>query len=286
MSAILAAVDLGKDTESILAYTHWLSANWQTGNMDAHLLFVLDYSLTPPAYMMPYFEKERIKNKEALDKWAAALQLAGVNTSYDIQSGRLVETFASAIKERKASVMAVGYRTHMLKPSSSERLIRSLIVPTFIVRGKQALDKKIGDVKIKKILCAVDMSPDAKRSLDTARRLSRKSGAHLDILNVVDMKTIKECMSLWKGLDEQQVLCSTELAAEAHTALTSFAGTEDPLVVKTGIPHEVITQYAEESGADLIVMGARGVSRFEGLFLGSVSESVIKTSTCPVLVVN
>jgi len=287
MSIILAAVDLGKDTESILAYTYWLSKHWQhQDSAEAHLLYVLDYSLTPPAYMMPYFEQERLKNRQALDKWTSVMKDKGVAAASDIQSGRLVETFAAVIKERRASAMVTGFKTHMLRPSSSEKLIRALIVPTFIVRGKKAQEKKIAEVRINKILCAVDMSPDARRSLDRARQLAQKSGAILEILNVVDTKTLKECMDLWKGLDEQQSSCGRDLESEAKTALASFAGTEDGLVVKTGTPHETITGYAEETGADLIVMGARGISRFEGLFLGSVSESVVKTSSCPVLVVN
>ncbi|MDX9715017.1 MAG: universal stress protein [Dissulfurispiraceae bacterium] len=287
MSVVLAAVDLGKDTESILAYTYWLSKYWQSQDSVAQLLYVIDYSFTPPAYMLPYFEQERIKNKQVLDKWSSDIEKQGVHSASEIQSGRLVETFASAIKKYEANVMVIGHKSHMLRTSSSEKLIRTLVVPTFVVRGKQANARKIGEVRIKRILCAVDMSPDAKRALDTARRLARKCGALLEILNVVDTKMLKECMALWKELDEQQASCGRDLTAEAQAALTSFAGSsEDALVVKTGVPHEEITRYADEICTDLIVMGARGVSRFEGLFLGSVSESVVKTSPCPVLVVN
>ncbi|HMK61074.1 MAG TPA: universal stress protein [Dissulfurispiraceae bacterium] len=37
---------------------------------------------------------------------------------------------------------------------------------------------------------------------------------------------------------------------------------------------------------DMIVMGARGKSFFEGLMLGSVSESIIRSSHCPVFIVH
>ncbi|MBN2654101.1 MAG: universal stress protein [Nitrospirae bacterium] len=287
MSVILAAVDLGKDTESILAYTNWLSKNWNASDMSAHLLYILDYSLTPPAYMTSYFEQEKLKHKQDMDKWVVFLETKGLKASYDIRAGRLVDTFISAVNDLKAGMIVMGFRSHMIKQSSSEKLVRSLILPTFIVRGERSA-QKIGDVNIKKILCAVDMSPDAKRALDTARMLAQKSGAELEIINVVDMKTIKECMTLWKGLDEEQrTRCSRDLVAEAQAALTAFAGSgAGEIIIKSGMPHESITQYASESGADLIVMGARGVSRFEGLFLGSVSDAVVKTSPCPVLVIN
>ena len=46
-----------------------------------------------------------------------------------------------------------------------------------------------------------------------------------------------------------------------------------------------IMRLAKEGGYDLIVMGARGISRIREIILGSVSESVLHHATCPVLVV-
>lgn len=52
----------------------------------------------------------------------------------------------------------------------------------------------------------------------------------------------------------------------------------------TGHPAQVIPQYANEQKADLIVMGARGLSALQNLYLGSVSLATIASSKCPVLV--
>lgn len=52
-----------------------------------------------------------------------------------------------------------------------------------------------------------------------------------------------------------------------------------------GNPEKVITDYAKHWGADLIVVGSRDHSLLERLFLGSVSEGVMKHSPCSVLVV-
>jgi len=45
-----------------------------------------------------------------------------------------------------------------------------------------------------------------------------------------------------------------------------------------------ILKTAREGGFDLIVMGARGVSKIRELLLGSVSDGVIRNAPCPVLV--
>ena len=47
---------------------------------------------------------------------------------------------------------------------------------------------------------------------------------------------------------------------------------------------EAIVEEAQRRGAELIVLGARGLSRMEGLLLGSVSSSVLRASHLPVLV--
>ena len=46
-----------------------------------------------------------------------------------------------------------------------------------------------------------------------------------------------------------------------------------------------ILEYEESLGADLIVMGSRGLSFVKGVLLGSVSQYIIERAKCPVLVV-
>jgi nucleotide-binding universal stress UspA family protein len=52
-----------------------------------------------------------------------------------------------------------------------------------------------------------------------------------------------------------------------------------------GGPGHVICKEAEEYGADLIVVGCRGLGRTSSLLLGSVSQHVLHLSDKPVLVV-
>jgi nucleotide-binding universal stress UspA family protein len=44
-----------------------------------------------------------------------------------------------------------------------------------------------------------------------------------------------------------------------------------------------IVEYADQTHADLIVMGKHGRSAFGHLLLGSVAEKVVRTARCPVL---
>jgi nucleotide-binding universal stress UspA family protein len=52
-----------------------------------------------------------------------------------------------------------------------------------------------------------------------------------------------------------------------------------------GSPRQVIVEEAEKWGADLIVMGSRGLGAWNRLLLGSVSNSVVHHANCSVEVV-
>ena len=50
-------------------------------------------------------------------------------------------------------------------------------------------------------------------------------------------------------------------------------------------PSEAIANAAKETGADLVVMGTRGLSGLKHILLGSVAERTIRIAPCPVLTV-
>jgi nucleotide-binding universal stress UspA family protein len=52
-----------------------------------------------------------------------------------------------------------------------------------------------------------------------------------------------------------------------------------------GSPADVIVDEAEDNGADLIVVGTRGLHAGRRLLLGSVSTKVVHHAPCDVLVV-
>ena len=55
---------------------------------------------------------------------------------------------------------------------------------------------------------------------------------------------------------------------------------------RTGSPAQEISTYADEENVDVIAMATYGRSRVKRMLLGSTTESVIKQSTPPVIVIN
>src|SRR5258708_15512251 len=56
------------------------------------------------------------------------------------------------------------------------------------------------------------------------------------------------------------------------------------LVVQTGVAADSILSLAQLQKADVIVMGTHGRRGFDRLMLGSVTDRVMRTAPCPVLV--
>jgi nucleotide-binding universal stress UspA family protein len=55
--------------------------------------------------------------------------------------------------------------------------------------------------------------------------------------------------------------------------------------ISIGTPAEAIVQYANERGADQIVMGRQGQGGLQALLLGSVVNKVLHLAGCPVLLI-
>ena len=57
------------------------------------------------------------------------------------------------------------------------------------------------------------------------------------------------------------------------------------ICVEIGIPSEVIVEKAQDGQYDIIVMGSRGLGKIKSIFLGSISQYVLRYAHCPVLIV-
>jgi nucleotide-binding universal stress UspA family protein len=81
-----------------------------------------------------------------------------------------------------------------------------------------------------------------------------------------------------EGLEERQ----HELE-DARRQLAEL-GRDAEVVAVSGAPADVLVEEAEKRGADLIVVGRRGLNGAERLVMGSVSSKVARLARCSVLI--
>lgn len=282
---ILAGIDFGADTEKIVSYAAYFSAGTKSL---VRLLYVIDYLLTPPTYLMPYIEEEQKRDEGELQRLKAVLEKQGIASDSRIMMGRLHESFVKAIEEFSPDLLVIGYQSHAFRPSSSERLIKSLEMPMLVVRGSRA--DLPGSPAVRKILCAVDFSDNAQKALARASDYAQAFSADLHVVHSIPSQTIKSRWAVWEAIgkiDEDQFDMHMQTDAEAElTRMIQKSGLQPLAEVLHGNPAETICARAEEGGYDLIVMGARGLSYIQGLLIGSTTEAVLRSSPCPVLIVH
>ncbi len=135
------------------------------------------------------------------------------------------------------------------------------------------------------IVYATDGSDHARKALVYARDLAKLHNAKLFVVHVYsgvsDFLDYKE----YDTILGHRIAAGDKIIEEAGKEF-EVAGLKFQTELLEGPVTEAIMNVAETRDADLIVLGARGMSSLEGLLLGSVSQKVIHHATCPVLVVH
>jgi nucleotide-binding universal stress UspA family protein len=281
VARIIAGIDLGQDTEKVLAYASFFARGFRA---DLHLLHVIDYLVTPPSYLSPYMEEEKKAAEEKFMQWKKRLENGAVSAALEVVTGRLRESFDSIARREKADMLVLGFRSHTFRRSSSESLIKGLELPMLVVRGQKADAAGIGSVKIRRLLCPTDFSGSSRKALDAAKELKDIFSADMEVLHVLPGHIIKK-MEAREHKDRAMEELSRQ-AAEGLKTVLSEAGIEKEGIVIEGEPHKKISAFSLDNDIDLVVIGARGLSFIRGMLIGSVTDSVLKSSPCPVLVVH
>jgi len=141
----------------------------------------------------------------------------------------------------------------------------------------------------KSILYTTDFSDLSIAALDWARRMAENFDSVLHCLFVVDEPT-----NYWVGVGSVGPLgpTSDELLGKARMKMDSFAeshlqGLTHPPVtrVASGKPFVQTVKYARSIDATMIVMSTHGRTGLSHALLGSTTETVVRKSPCPVLVI-
>jgi nucleotide-binding universal stress UspA family protein len=136
----------------------------------------------------------------------------------------------------------------------------------------------------KNIILATDGSDHAKRAAENAMHIAKcTKGSLVEIVFVVDSDKVKsDVLSHWNSadLDGKRKERIREVEKLARTYEVSYKVT-----ILQGEPGSAIVEYANNTNADIIVIGSRGLSGLQQFVLGSVSHKVAKRANCPVLIV-
>jgi nucleotide-binding universal stress UspA family protein len=137
------------------------------------------------------------------------------------------------------------------------------------------------DIKIKRILVAVDGSENSKRAGDYAIKLGQELDAEIIALHVIPTGKYIEEGNLEKGTKYDYAyldkIGEESISAEVKLEIEILRATQSSVV-------DEIIDYGNKKNIDLIVIGIRSISEFR-FMLGSTASGVVVNAPCPVLIV-
>ncbi|MFK8025645.1 MAG: universal stress protein [Ilumatobacter sp.] len=140
------------------------------------------------------------------------------------------------------------------------------------------------------IAVGTDGSKQALAAIRTASRLATLSGlSRLHVISAGRAYSPQEVSHIRASLPEEfRDLVGPHLdTQDRFDGAREILGPDLEMIAHptSGEPADAILRVAEEIGADLIVVGARGLGAVERFVRGSVSTRVAQHSTCDVLIV-
>jgi len=139
-------------------------------------------------------------------------------------------------------------------------------------------------VEFNRILCATDLSDFSNGAARYGAAIAKLFDADLSLCNVVDVPTVH--------LQDSGMVTSVELLQNLHAyaeeqleMVRSSLPHPAEILVEEGLPAETLARLVREKRVDLLITATHGRSGVQRLFLGSVTERLIRGISCPMMII-
>ena len=140
---------------------------------------------------------------------------------------------------------------------------------------------------IKRIVVGIDFSDGSDVAMEQALSLAAVFKATVDIVHVLDPIVLRPVATSGVAslADAPALVDQIDRALASRATKAAELGVACQTKLLEGHPAQEIVEYANKTGADMIVVGTHGRTGIQHAVLGSVAERVVQRSTCPVVVI-
>jgi nucleotide-binding universal stress UspA family protein len=138
-----------------------------------------------------------------------------------------------------------------------------------------------------KILLATDGSASSDRAAHRATEMAHAFGAEVHVVHVMPVSQPYHLVGTdaeGPTMYEEDLQWAQELLDGQVSKIEEDGAHVTKAYLRTGEPDAEVVALAEDIGADMIIVGSRGMSRLRRP-IGSVSSSIVAHAHCPVLVI-
>lgn len=137
---------------------------------------------------------------------------------------------------------------------------------------------------MKKILVPTDFSPAAAHALRYICELNRKIGAEILLHHSYVLPVYATEVPILLPTDAELKAASEEALVEVRKRFQKdYPEMRFTTCTSSGFAEEEIPVVAEETKADLVVMGTKGASGLREALIGTITAAVMEKSGCPVM---
>ncbi|MCK8114338.1 universal stress protein [Anaerosoma tenue] len=279
MRTVLLPVDFSDDNPLILAFARGLPS---LGVRHVILGHVVEAS----GLEGPLIARKVDEARDQLLKHASELSAAGLSVEVQVVTGDPVEELSALAAE--THVDAAVYGSHaksvagqLFVGSVSDRLMREATIPHLVVRfdllrnqaDPAVLLRRFGE----KLVLATDFSLSAAHAFTFTVDLPPGAVKHLTLLHAIDPALTGE------------KLRRAEEGAEFHLknlqAMCTQQKMPSSVSIRVDTPVHAVLDEIGERRASGVIVGTRGRNAVQEMLMGSVSMTLMRQASCPVLIV-
>jgi nucleotide-binding universal stress UspA family protein len=243
------------------------------------------------AYIMPE-DAQRDSVRPMVEKFAdtSYSEIIGRSDLSDIGSekrvlyGNMFDRIISTAEDENVNLILVSNDMEQSGGSFhidvlAEKLMRKSQKPVWVV-------KEGGNAIPENILCSVDYSDASERALNNAVKIARAFRARLFIVNVFEPMEYNYSPRFEINYEQENQKNQLENSRRFTDFLAgfNFTGLDVHKEILKGSSHEEIVRFVQQNRVDLLFMGAVGKTYLQRIFLGSVTEKVIREFPCSMVV--
>ena len=294
---ILLATDFSVCSTKAMEYACIWATNFQADLTIVHVVGNYAGMDLDEAIVKTYIEEQIQQSHEKLEHMVieAKQYIPGVQSR--LVSGNPTEEICQVALESQADLMIMG--THgwtgynrAVMESVTERVVCQAPCPVLTIRTQEEVNAEWVQPSVaqtpsvpKHILIPLDFSHCSLDAFEYATQIAKWFDASVTILHALEPLSYSLDLNLMQPVDDKQLRQSIEIRLSELADNLKKDGLSADYLLGAKPSVDNILGTSTDAKADLVVMGTHGRRGLSRVLMGSVTASILRRSSCPVLTV-